>query len=238
MTDLFDGTKPKEDGTPATPVEGAETIDTYLGLILNDEGTQKYATAEEALKGSVHAQSHITKLESELKELREHAGSDESMKKILEALEKKPVEPTPAQPASEGITPEQLAEAFTKMSTERDSVQTEKQNVATVTSYFSELYGDKASEIMYGKADDLGFTQTEINSMIATNPKAVLKILGGDKTPLPKDPLALEGLNIPAGGGEPDEVGSSMGYLKTGELEANWKASQAATLKRLEAQGL
>jgi len=237
MTDLFSKEKPKDDGKSAEdkPAEKQEgSVDTYLGLILNEEGNQKYATAEEALKGSVHAQNHITTLEKELKELREKEDKDVGMEKIMEALKDRGKTTEDDKPS--GITQEQLAETVTKLLKERDDVSTKTKNVATVIDTFNSLYGEKASETLYSKADDLGFNKDEINSMIATNPKAALKVLGVSEKDKPKIdlPASNQGVNT-AGfqqkGGE--EHSSSMGYVSGKELETNWKRIEAETFKKL-----
>jgi len=237
MTDLFSKEKPKDDGKPVDdkPADKQEgSVDTYLGLILNEEGNQKYATAEEALKGSVHAQTHITTLEKELKELREKEDKDTGMEKILEALKDKGKPAEDDKPS--GITPEQLAETVTKLMKERDDVSTKEQNISTVISTFNSLYGEKASETLYSKADDLGFTKDEINSMIASNPKAALKVLGvGEKAKPESDPTSSNSSINTDGfqqkGEEKQE--SSMGYISGKQLQNNWDSAREATYKRL-----
>jgi len=237
MTDIFEGT-PKEEGTPPVtpPVTppGVSGTDTYLSLILNEDGTQKYATAEEALKGSVHAQSHIGKLESELKELRENADKGVSMEQVLEAINK-PKEGEPAQQVA-GVTAEDVASQVEQLLDKRNTETTRKDNITTVTTAFKTLYGDKASETMYAKANDLGFNEDEINGMIATNPTATLKILGiGGVKPIQRDPVTDGGGHIvDLSDGKPTEKPETiMGATDSKTLTDSWKASQAATNKRL-----
>ena len=236
MTNIFEENKPKEEGTPAVkPDEGVSGTDTYLGLILNEEGEQKYKTAEEALKGSVHAQSHITNLEAELKELRAGADSNVSMEKILEALKNKPDDKSGEQ-VPVGITADDIAKQVETLLTKRDVETTTQTNITTVTSVFKKLYGEKASETMYSKANDLGFSQDEINGMIATNPKATLTILGVDKEKIAAaDPTVNGGGHaVDLSGGKPVETPATiMGATDSKALTNAWKLSQEATNKRL-----
>ena len=239
MTDLFD--KESKDDDKSTDDKSQDksqegSLDTYLGLILNDEGKQKYATAEEALKGSVHAQSHITNLEKELKGLREKDDKDAGMEKILEALNGKKDEKSEE---PQGITQEQLADVVTQLLDKRENVSTQKQNITTVVGKFKELYGEKASETMYGKAKDLGFNQEGINQLIVTNPTAALKILGvSEKTKQSADPtISSHGVNTDGFQEKGDEKReSSMGYISEKQLTSDWEKSKAATLKRLEVE--
>ena len=236
MTDIFEGeNKPKEEGEQGGQSQAPESTDTYLGLILNEQGEQKYATAEEALKGTVHAQAHIGKLESELKELREQSNKDVSMEKILEALNNKPKEGEPKQQVA-GMTAEDVASQVEQLLDKRSTETTRKDNITTVVGAFKQLYGDKASEIMYGKAQDLGFNQDEINSMIATNPNATLKILGVDKAKVvSSDPITDGGGHgVSLSDGKPTATPESiMGATNSRELTDSWKKSQEATNKRL-----
>ena len=236
MTDLFDENKPKDEGNASDDNQNAaSSVDTYLGLITNDDGSQKYATAEEALKGSVHAQSHISTLETELKELRENAEKNKSMDDIIAAIENKKDDKSGSS-QNQGVSPEQLTEAVGKLLDDRESVASRKENVTTVTSVFRNLYGEKASETMYSKANDLGFNKDEINSMIATNPNAALKVLGVDVTKQKSnDPVMGSGSNLAENfsSKEDPKPQTIMGSTNSKDLTEAWKLSQAATLKRL-----
>jgi hypothetical protein len=238
MTDLFDeNNKPKEDGTPAaaTPTDGVTGADAYLSLIVNEDGTQKYSTAEEALKGGVHAQSHIKNLETELSELRANADKGVDMEKILEALRAKPDDKSGEQ-APAGLTADDVASQLETLLDKRDTATTTQANITTVTGVFKKLYGEKASETMYGKAKDLGFSQDEINGMIATNPNATLKILGVDKEKvISNDPITDGGGHVvDLSGGKPTEKPVSvMGATNSKDLTDAWKLSKEATNKRL-----
>lgn len=232
--DIF---KSKEDDKPNLddkPNEGTEEgLDIYLKLISNEDGSQKYANVEEALKGGVHAQTHISTLEKELKDLREKEDKDVGMEKILEALKGK----TEGKPddATKGVTKDDIADVVTQLMANRETVTTEKQNITTVVDKFKSVYGEKASETMYGKAKDLGLGQNEINKLIASNPIAALKILGMDgEHKKESDGLGLGGVNTDGFQEKSEtELESSMGYVSGAKLQDNWEQSKAATNKRL-----
>ena len=229
--------KSKEDDKPNLddkPKGGNdEGLDVYLKLLSNEDGSQKYTSVEEALKGGVHAQSHISTLEKELKDLREKDDKDTSMEKILEALKGKPEDKS--EDKSEGITTDDIAKVVTQLMDNRETVTTEKQNITTVVDKFKSVYGEKASETMYGKAKDLGLGQSEINLLIASNPAAALKILGMDgEQKKESDGLNLGGVNTDGFQEKSDgEIQSSMGFISGVQLQDNWEQSKAATNKRL-----
>lgn len=240
--DLFNNEeKPKDEGTPKDDKPtGVEGVDTYLALIQNEDGTQKYATAADALKGSVHAQSHIQNLEAELKDLRAGAENNKSLEDIMDAINQKQT-PTgePAADKTPGITSEMLTDTVGRLLEERERVSTQENNVTTVTAIFLDRYGEKASETMYTKAKDLGFSRSEINSMIATNPKAALNILGVEGKPSSAaDLVTSEGSVMAESFAHKGEVvqKSVMGSTNSKALTEAWEISKAATLKRLEAQ--
>jgi len=222
--DLF---KAKEDDKPKLddkPKEGTkDELDVYLKLISNEDGSQKYANVEEALKGGVHAQTHISTLEKELKDLREKGDKDVGMEKILEALKGKTEDKS--EDKSKGVTQDDIANVVTQLMDNRESLTTEKQNITTVVNKFKSVYGDKASETMYGKAKNLGLGQNEINKLIATNPTAALKILGMDgEHKKESDGLNLGGVNTDGFQEKSDgELESSMGYVSGAKLQDNWE---------------
>ncbi len=243
MTDLFDKEKDNKDDKNLNDGNGSEDSgnkgEEFLSLILNDEGKPKYENVEEALKGSVHAQAHIIKLEEDNKLLREKAEGGADMNKILEALKSSGSDKegdNDETSDTSGVSQEDVTKLIETIISKRDSDNKEGENVQLVTDTFVSLFGDKASETLYGKAKDLGFSNEEINSMIAVNPTAALKVLGvSDKKVTITDP-ALSGGSVNSNSlndkGD-DKPVSSMGYLKTGELESNWAKQKAATNKRL-----
>jgi len=228
--DIFNA--PTEDGKPNTddkPVEASGTgLETYLELITKEDGTPKYSTAEEALKGAVHAQTHIATLETELKSLRENASKDVGMEKILEALNGKS-EPNEEQTPTPSVSPDDIAQLVTQVMESRETETQKEQNIKTVVSKFKDVYGEKASEALYGKAEDLGLGREDINQLIATKPNAALKILGIENAqPASSDGIDLGGVNSAALQHKTDdEVKSSMGYVSGKELTDNWKSTVA-----------
>lgn len=236
MTDIFEE-QPKDEGTPNGDQAGGNSgVEVYLSQLTNENGEPKYKTPEEALKGAVHAQQHIKTLEEELAELRVKAQEGEVFAKVLEKLNG-PVEKDEAKPKAENsLSVDDVAKVVDQLLTQRTTESTRKQNVSTVTSKFKQLYGDKASETLYGKAEDLGFTKEGINELIASNPKAALKILGAEGgTPAPEaDPIVGGNVNAQNLGAKQDApLESSMGYISEKDLTENFRKSRSATYKRL-----
>jgi len=57
------------------------------------------------------------------------------------------------------------------------------QNLGTVVNAVKQQFGDKADEVFYAKAAELGFTKEAINTLAADNPVAALRLIGVDSKP-------------------------------------------------------
>lgn len=239
--DIFDDNKvtdkPADDSTekPVVNEEGApNAVDQLLKDIKRDDGTQKYATAEEAIKAGAEAQGHITKLESELAELREKGNASDKLDELLDAVKSKGSGQGDEKTVST-MKPEDVLGIVQDYIKDSKAAETRDDNIKSVTSVYKDRYGKDASDKLYGKAADLGFSVEEINRMIATNPNAALKVLGEDA---PKksvtDPVSGGGVDTSQFQGKPAEAPTSiMGSTKSSELVDAWKASKQRTLERL-----
>src|SRR5574343_534016 len=88
-----------------TPPQNS-SLDDLLAGIKREDGTQKYATPEDALKSLPHAMEHIKRLEEENKALKE--GRDKTaVEKLLEQVNVKQAPPA-ATPPAQGLTPEDV----------------------------------------------------------------------------------------------------------------------------------
>ncbi len=239
--DLFNKNEKDPVTTPATPVVEPTQVQStdytqMLGMIVNADGEVKYNSVDDALKGAAHAQAHIANLEQELATLRTTGDDSKKIEDVIAALQSQGVKDKVAsddgQPKSLSAT--DIQELVKNAVQDINSQSTQEQNIQTVTGKFKELYGEKASETLYSKANDLGMSKEDINSMIAKNPKAAFRILGVDIKATPEISITQSSVNPESfqHKGEP-QVESSMGYLTTKKLTDNWLASKEKTNKRL-----
>ncbi len=229
------------DQTPA-PQEKDENkqpinYDQMLSMIVDSEGKQKYTSVEDVIKSSVHAQAHITTLEGELSAFKEGQKDNTKMEEIIAAI-KQSQEGSNQEPndVRDKISPTDIQDIVNKTITDISNKSTQKENLTEVVQKFTELYGDKASETLYGKAKDLGLSQEDINSLSEKNPAAVFAMLGVNKKADQSSNADLGSVNTDTfqNTGE-EEIPSSMGYISSKQLEANWLESKKRTLARLEA---
>jgi hypothetical protein len=240
--DLFEeetGKNPAEGEVTPNPdanTDDANTVDQLLASIVNENGEQKYSTPEDALKGAAHAQKHIKAIESELAELKNKGNASDKLDELLEAVKSKGSGKDDETNVS-AMKPEDVLGIVKDYFSDAKAAETRENNISTVTKVFRDRYGKDASENLYTKANDLGFSKEEINSMIANNPNAALKVLGeaAPKTPKGKDPVtSLGSVDTSQFQGHPNQKPKSiMGPTKTGELNDAWAASKKKTLERL-----
>lgn len=209
--------------------------DQLLTTIVNENGEQKYKTVEEALKGVPHAQLHIAKIERELAELKDKDNASDKLDELLEAVKQSKVSGEEDN-TSPTMKPEDVLSIVQDYFTDTKAAEARQNNIDTVTKVFRDRYGNDASKELYGKADDLGFTRSEINSMIAQNPNAALKVLGVEIKGKPN----VDTITVPGGVNSgsfqetaPSKPISIMGASKKGALRDAWRESKQRTLKRL-----
>lgn len=220
-------------------------LEDLLREIKREDGTQKYSTVEDALKGQVHAQKTIFDLKNETKEkdsklseLEQKVAEIDALKAAVEALTQKKDEQTSVKPFSEEDIQKQVSKAMLEVRTKEMS----EQNIKTVLTTLNDKFGDKAESEFYSKGQELGYTAEEMNALAASKPKAVFAILGLNGDNSPKQPtinpstgslntaglkpksttyIRSERLNLPTGSGDAHLVAAADDAQKmVNELEA------------------
>ena len=178
-----------QQGVP--PAQPNDDLSTLLGAIRNERGEQKYRTVQDALTALQHSQEYIPELsqklkqqEQELAEAKAAAARVVELERVVQSLtEAKPHTETPSQ---SGLSEEQVAAQVVRILSEQGKKKVAEDNVATVVNTVKKVYGDKAESVFYGRAQELGMSVDQFNSLAASTPKAVLKLLGlEDKAVMP-----------------------------------------------------
>jgi hypothetical protein len=151
-----------------SPASTQESFSDLLSVVLNDEGEQKYSSVPEAMKGLVHSQEYIRKLKGEMASLQSELDKRTS---VEEALNKQLNPPEP----EVNTTPAGLSvEDVTALLEQREQKKAVESNTKKVAATIQEKFGDKAEEVFYGKAKELGMTNEQFNNLAAQSPNAVL----------------------------------------------------------------
>ena len=167
-----------------------DPVVTMLQEIKNEKGEPKYKTLEDAVKALQHSQAYIPSLAADKQRLeQELADAKAKADKVAELeatvarlLEQKPA----ATPAQASVDENVIEELVTRSLTRAEAQKTAQQNTQTVIASVAAKFGDKAEEVFYGKAAELGMSRAEINQLAATKPKAVLSLLGIQDTVVPQ----------------------------------------------------
>lgn len=176
---------PSQSQTPSP----SDPVADLLGQIRNERGEPKYKTVQDALNGLLHAQNHIQTLlnekrqvSEELETLKPVATKVEELQKVVERLTQ-PQQPPITQPVTpQGLTEEQVAKLVETTLTRAEQERLAKQNLGSVVTAVKGVFGDKAEEVFYKKAEELGLDKASINALAARTPQAALRLLGIDAT--------------------------------------------------------
>lgn len=159
---------------------------------------KKYQTVEDALKSVPHAQKHIQTLEQELQTLKEELTKRKTAAELLDDFKSG----LPQEPTSQGVEFDQdkLVELVDRTLTIKEQQKAAQQNISTVVSKFTEKYGDKAkAEEAYNNiAKEAGLSLTQLNSLAASSPNAVLKLAGFNQSTQPVPGKTTSSINTEA----------------------------------------
>lgn len=195
-TSIFNNQNPppgdnQNNGGSNTPNGGTpDPLVNLLAGIKNDRGEQKYKSVEDALNALKHSQDYIPQLsdklrqqEQELAEAKAAAAKISELERTLQSLTQNNTPPAPATPASAGLSKEEIAELISNTLTTQQHAAVAKENLGKVVTTLTKSFGDKAEEVFYNKAKELGMSVVEINSLAAKSPQAAFKLLGLDGSP-------------------------------------------------------
>lgn len=181
---IFQGAKPEgviDDNQDPKPAP----TDQYSDLV--GEG-KKYATIEAAMASVAPAQEHISKLETENEQLRTDLEARKTVEETLNSIVSNKEEgdrPTPSSLNEEAV--EQIvANAMSK----KEANATLITNIATVETRMVKEFGEKASEKVAAKAEELGVSIDFMMGIAAKSPTAFLNQFGLNKsqgTPAPQE---------------------------------------------------
>ena len=145
---------------------------------------KKYRSAEDALKSIPHAQSHIQKLEEEMKTMRDELARRKAAEELLEEFKVSGKQ----EHNSQSVDPSQIAQLVDQTLEQREARKTAQSNINAVINSFNEKFGDKAPQMYEKIAIDNGLSIEFLNSVAAKSPAAVLNLAGINKVQQPSTP--------------------------------------------------
>lgn len=207
-------------GGAAEQVQAPSDYTDLLGTIVNERGEPKYTDVPNALKALSHAQEHIHRLEVENAQFKEQVAKVGNIEEALAKLTAQK-EPTDAQPV--GLDEQAVSGLLERLLQEKTAKEQVQKNQSTVEKALIERFGDKAADEFKAKAQSLGMTKEQLESLAATSPVAVLSFFG---TTVPSSP-STSSINSAAFQPKVNEIPTIM---DGGEERINLPAGQKSVL--------
>lgn len=211
------------------PVKAAIALpDSVKDLVGPDK---KYATPEKALEALVHAQGHISTLESELKALREKDESRAPVDKVYETVQELLKQKT--DPSAAPVDEATIVGLIDRQLTANLEIQLAESNKRAVVEALRGKFGDKAQEVYDAKAKELGVGVGFLNDVAKKSPKAALELFGlGAKAPshVPHSSGTINMGAIDTRPQLPEKPKTVMGGSTQKDLNAMWDYAKAKVM--------
>lgn len=255
QTSIFNA--PNQEATPPNPpagsnpanVQAPDPVATMLMSIKNENGEPKYKDLNTALQALQASQEYIPTLKAQLEaekaeaqRLRVEAARLSTIEETVLALTQRQQEPPGTPPV--GLDEGKIAELVNRTLTAKEQQATSAANVQSVVSTLQSVFGTDAEKKFIEKAQEMGMSVQEMNTLAAKSPKAVLSMLGvtGQSAPKPNTSATQGTVNTSAFQPNPQTfVGrntkSMMVGATTQDLQMESKAANQM-VEELHAQGL
>ena len=180
---IFDSNNQQASPAPTNQPSPSDKLHDLLSQIKNENGEPKYKSVEDALVGLAHAQSFIQTLRTEKSQVEQERDSLKTTAEKVSELEKYVKELTERSASQnttvpQGLSEEAVARLVENTLTKQQQEKIAKDNLASVVSAVAKEFGDKAEEVFYSKAQEIGLSRAEINALAARTPQAALKLIG------------------------------------------------------------
>lgn len=173
-------TKQQETQTTETQTE---TQESWINKLVEKRG-EKWSDPEVIAKGKIDADEHIANLERQLEEMRADLGKSDYAKTLLETLQGKAGDtgspkPEEAKPAEQNTTDAASLESLVEEAIrKREAEATTAENLRQVEETLTKVYGDKASDAVRTKAQELGMSLDSLQELAEKSPTAFLRLVG------------------------------------------------------------
>lgn len=185
MSNVFDSAT-TENTTPAED-NNNQTNDSYVTQLVG-EG-KKFRDIESLAKGKLEADRHIEEITKTLNELREEVSKQDYAKDLLAKLQDKGTESGTVNSASEINTgnsatgntipdASDLEALVEQLMTKKEQSRTVEQNISVANDAVVAQFGDKSSEVVKAKAQELGMSVDRLKEIAAESPTAFLQLIG------------------------------------------------------------
>ena len=177
----------------------------------NESNESKYDSwdLEQLKKKAIAADNHIKTLEEETRYYKENNKTEETLKEVLERLDKtnntqQNYQPTneeylPSEKPSSGdqVTKEDIEKVVSMSIEQKQKESLAKANVEKIRAKLKDTWGDNYSQKLVDRSKELGVNQTFLESMAENYPDAFLNLV------LPKSDASNPNTHVPPSGSAP-----------------------------------
>lgn len=167
------------------PSQVNEPFADLLGSIKNEQGQPKYNNPVDALNALKHSQEFIPQLKQENASLRSEIeqlrAQVEKLKGVEEVVERLTSQQNNTATPGKVLDENAIADLVQRTLSKREVEAIQKANVTSVVQTLQSQFGQEAEKAFYGKAQELGMSVQQMNSLAATSPQAVLQLFGVQK---------------------------------------------------------
>lgn len=176
----------KTGGDQSTSTPPTETYADQLGLIVREDGHQKYADVQSALQSIPHAQAEINRLKGELEQATAQAAEAKGIDQVLEQLASQKSQEQVQQPTGQNLTQEQILELMNQTLTQKEHQAKQTTNAKVVEDALIGSFGtkEKANEKFEEKAKELGMDVATFTDLALNYPSVVLTHFKTNKAPV------------------------------------------------------
>ncbi len=168
---------------------------------------KKFKDDKELAKGKWYADemlktnnAKMDQMREELLRLQEENAASKKLNEMLDQWQNRsqlpPETQTLIQDKSPSIDAKQIESLIDNRMQEREQSRKHTDNLNYVKTKLTEQYGRDYNAALSQQMTDLGISETYLNDMAKTSPKALLKMLGIDETPQVKDPFRAPPRNV------------------------------------------
>lgn len=205
MTDIFNAATTAETTTEG---QNTQTNESFVAQLVG-EG-KKFKTVEELAKGKIEADNHIGNITKTLDELRAELAKQDYAKALLEQMNKAsettaeqppPNIPSPSNTENTTQSASDIEALVEKAITEKERSRTVAQNIAVVGEEMERQFGDKATQILKSKSQELGMSMDRLKEIAAESPTAFFQLVGvtasrkSQASTAPQSSVRSEGFN-------------------------------------------
>lgn len=173
---VFDEAKTPEQESVQTQEAQASAFNELVG-----EG-KKFKSEEDLAKAKVESDNFIEQLKGELSGLREDLSKRETTEELLKMLKEKQSQPSDSKEDTiPQLSKEDIAKLVEEKLVETDKSKTQTRNLSEVNSRMTEVYGEKAAQILAQRAKENGVSVDFLKDTAAHSPSAFYSLIGINK---------------------------------------------------------